>query len=409
MKRSILAAGCTLAAALTFAAPSPRWVPATADFVVVGENSGGNKAAIDAAWKKAFKEAAGVELPENTSLTAEQWREISPNLPALLKALGASDDLQTYAPCSAVYALALPQSAEAMKGDELPKDTGVYAMYESAAIDLPALDKAVTALCAEERERVTFTFKKTGEWRSLTMAAKGAKDEPQKKQPFFGYRPVKGGLAFVFCADQATAEAWVSGKMPAISADSPLMEAFKPIAGSEKQWTRIRLADLAGVIKRLTDANAQKNLATKAPLLQKIRNVGMDCSYKGVNAVVAFTATTADETSATQLRDFLLGWKGLLTQMMLPMLTQKPDSSTATMVTSIACEAKGKAVSMSLEVTPELGAKVVKEFQEIAERQAAEASVSVDVEGLDDEEEDGDAEPMSEEEARKILDNLDVK
>lgn len=409
MKRSILTIGCALAAALAFAAPSPRWVPASADLVAVGENSGGNNAAIETAWKKAFK-AAGVELPEDTSLTAEQLRELSPNLPALLKALGASDDLQTFAPFSVVYASVFPKSVEATKGDELSENMGaVYIMYERAAIDWLALDKAVTAFCAEKRERVTFTFEKEGEWRRLAATAKGAKDAHQKKLPFLGYRPVKEGLALACCPDLETAEAWVSGKMPAISADSPLMEAFKPIAGSEKQWMRIRLADLAGVIKRLTDADAQKNLALEAPLLQKIRNVGVDGSYKGVNAVVAFTATTADEISATQLRDILLGWKGLLTQMMLPMLTQKPDSSTAAMVTSIVCEAKGKVVSMSLEVTPKVGAKVVKEFLESAERQAAKVSVSVDAKGLDDEEEDDDAEPMSEEEARKILDNLDVK
>ncbi len=403
MKRSILTAGCALAAALSFAVPSPRWVPASADLVAVGENAEGKNAEAESAWKKAFKEA-GVELPEDTSFAVGQLEEVSPHLPAILKAMGASGDLKAFAPYSVVYAVSLPKRAEAMKGGSFAKEASLHVIYESAALDLPALDKAVAAFCAEKRETVTVTFRRSGEWRTLAFEPK-EKDADMPALPFFGYRPVKGGLAIALCADQATAEAWATGKTPAIAKDSPLMEAFTPIAGAQS-WGRMRLADLAGLIGRLTDAEARKALAAKVPLLQKIHKVGVDTAYKGADGIFSLAFEADDEASATQLRDLLLGWKGLLSQMMLPMLTQKPDSATAALANGIVCEAKGKCVSLRLTVTPTLGAKAIKEFQEIAARQAAQAAT---LNPPDDEDEDEDVEPMSEEEARKILQGLEAK
>lgn len=403
MKRPFLALGCALAATWVFAVPSPRWVPENTDIVVVGESSGKADPDIETAWREAFK-AEGVDFGKNGSLTKAQLEEVSPHLPALLKAFGASDDLKTMPAWSAVYSVTLPGSQEHMKGDAFPEGAALRLVIENAKIDVPALDKAVAGLCAEKPEgtRVTCAFGRSGEWRTLTFVSKEKGMVPDKL--FFGYRPVAGGLAAIACATQAEADAWVAGKAPAHPANSPLTSALAPVAGAKGNWARVRVGDLAGLLARLTTPEVRKDMAIKMPLAQKIHMVDLAFALKGVNYLLALSATADDEASAAQLRDFLLGWKGLLAQMILPMATQKPDSALAALTNAIVCEAKGKAVSLRLEVTPAMGAKAFEECRRIGAQQAAQASRNAA--SADDEDDDT---PMSEEEAREILKALEVK
>lgn len=405
MKKPILALGCALAAVWGFALPAPRWVPAKADLVAVGETSGSGNAALDEAWRKAYK-AEGIDFEANAPLAMAQLKEISPHLPGIVKAFGVSDDLKHIPAYSVVYAFALPERADDLAGAGFPKGLGFYFVLENAKLDIPAFDKAVAALCEEKGKEGALhaTFKRSGDWRTFVFADKASGGDAPL---FLGYRPTKGGLALALCATQAEAEAWFSGKTPAIAADSPLMAAFTPVAGAKGDWGRLRLADLAGVFARLSTPEARKEMSLKVPLLQKVRTLDFGVAHKGVNVLALLSATTDDEASATQLRDFLLGWKGMATQMFLPMLTQKPDSALAAAVNALTCEAKGKQVLLRWEITPAMGAKAVKECQAIAARQAAQQTPA-DLPGAAPAA-DEDDEPMSEEEARKILEALETK
>lgn len=407
MKKPFLTLGCALAAAWSLAAPSPRWAPANTDLVVVGESSGKADPAVEAAWRKAFK-AEGIDLPEGEGFAKAQLEEISPHIPTILKAFGASDDLKTMPAWSAVYSVSLPASHEQMKGDDFPTGLALRLFIENAKINLPALDKAVADLCAEKRKdaRVTCTFGRSGEWRTFTFTPKEKGAVPAKL--FLGYHPVPGGLAAIACPTQAEADAWVAGKTPALPANSPLKAAFSPVEGAKNDWMRVRVGDLAGLLNRLTTPEARKEMVVKMPLAQKIRMFDLAFAQKGVNYVLALSATATDETSATQLRDFLLGWKGLLAQMILPMATQKPNSALAALTNTIVCEAKGKAVSLRLELTPEMGAKAFMECQKLAVQQAAQTSHTA-IPTQDTVDDDEDEAPMSEEEARKILKQLEAK
>lgn len=405
MRKSIPALGCVFATVWAFAVPAPRWVPADADIVVVSETSGKADPAVETAWQEAFK-AEGGQIAEDPTATMEQLKELSPHLPDILKAFGMSEDMKTFSAFSAVYSFSLPKSAKGMDGSAFPKDVAFRLFIECSRIDVPALDKAVAALCAEKQkdEGVTIAFGRADAWRTLTFTSK----EDGKNLlggMFFGYRPVNGGLAFACCANQANAEAWAMGNLPAIAKESPLMAAFSPPEGAKGNWMRVCVGDLAGIATRLSEPKTREEMASKVPLLLKTHAVGMGLSQKGTNYAVALSATTDDEASAMQLRDLLLGWKGLVTQMFLPMITQKPSSALAALVSAIVCEAKGKAVSLRLEVTPAMGAKVVRECQEIAERNASRKSP---FDALEDEG-DEDGEPIDEEEARRILQDLDVK
>lgn len=411
MQKPFLALSCALAATWVFAAPSPRWAPMNTDIVIVGEGPGKADPAIETAWRKAFKDE-GLDFGKNEDMTMAQLGEVSPHLPALVKAFGVSDDLKTMPAWSAVYSCALPTTAEQLKGDDFPEGMALRLFIENSEIDVPALDKAMAALCAEKRGdmRITCTFGRSGEWRTLSFAS-GEKGKVPTKM-FAGYRPVAGGLAAIVCASQPEADAWITGRAPTLPSNSPLRSAFTPVESSRKDWVRVRVGDLAGLVARFSTPEARKEMAIKMPLLQKPHMVDLAFALKGINYVLTLSATTRDEASATQLRDFLLGWKGLASQMFLPMLTQKPDSALAALANAIVCEASGNAVSLRLEVTPTMGAKAFRECQKIAVQQAAQASLNTasdeEDEDVEDEDEEDDT-PMSEEEARKLLKGLEAK
>ncbi len=360
MKKSLLAVSCLFTTVWALASPAPRWVPANADLVMVADNSAPKDPAIEAAWEKAFADA-GLS-PNANVVSLDQLATYSPKLPALFRALGYTEDGKNDPITAAVFSATLPKTRESLQAEGFPKDLAFHLHLQNAKLDIKALDKAVAELCDEKDDdgKAYATYKKDGTWRILSPTVDA--DEQREVPGFIGYRPVKGGLLMTICASQADAEAWATGKTPGIDKTSPLATAF-PATDKPEETSRLRIADLAAVIKRLSTEETLKEQALRAPMLPKTHTVGLDITRKGMNCVMTLSAVMADADSAIQLRDFLLGWKGMLTQLFLPMFTQKPDSALAALVNTMACEAREKTTTLRLEVSPEMAAKVVKEAQ----------------------------------------------
>lgn len=409
MKRFwMLVSLCALAAPLAWAAPNPAYVPADADVVLVaqGEDEAGQAKA--AAFWEALLREAGVDV-EAVSQMQEQNIEALPKEGAeILRAVfGFSEDWKTSAVRSAVYAIAFPRTVDKEKG---PDRLFFTVVLENPKADVAAIDRAVQALLKKGGTQVRAMFVKDGEWSCLRLLDQGL----EGRQAYIAWRSLPEGLAIVCGLDFEVATARFAGKGKALAADDPLMAAFTAPAGAKHGWFRLAVRDVGELAERLfaLDPEARQRAALAVPWLAKTHALSLTAwSPRLGDGAARLVAKTEDAQAAKQLRDQLLGFKGLLGQMVLPALTQKPDSAFAKLVASVQCEAAGTEVVLSQTVGREDLVPLVKEWMELAQRQqeaqsaAAGRRPTVSDEGEDFDDED---EPMSEEDARAILEGLET-
>lgn len=405
MKRfGMLVSLCALAAPLAWAAPNPAYVPADADIVMVaqGEDAAG-QAETTAFWEGLLREA-GVDVEAVSQMQAQNFAALPKEGAEIVRAVfGFSEDWKTSAVRSAVYAIALPRTVDKEKG---PDRLFFTVVLENPKADVAAIDRAVQALLKKGGTQVRATFAKDGEWSCLRLLDQGL----EGRQAYIAWRGVPEGLAIVCGLDFEVATAHFAGKGKALAADDPLMAAFTAPEGAKRGWFRLAVRDLGALAERLfaVEPEARQRATLAAPWLTKTHALALMtwCPRLG-DGEARLVAKTEDAQAAKQLRDQLLGYKGILGQMLLPALTRKLDSAFAKLVASIQCEAKGTEVVLSLAVGREVLVPLVKGWVEFAQRQQAALGQPPPL--TDDEEDfDDEDEPMSEEDARAILEGLET-
>ncbi len=386
-----LAALCALAAPL-WAQPTLGRVPAEADLVCVGVSDPALSADIQKAWQPIL-EQAGV----SADAQQQAWQDISekcPQLQPLLKAaFGYNDDFTASSTTGCLFSAKLPT----LVGEaQAPKDYWMYAFVDNPKADLPAMERLMgEAIAAKAADKVH--LEKRGDWCVL----KPVGEWPEA--PFIGWRGVEGGWVFALAETQAKADDFLAGKVPTLQAGDKLAEVFKAPA-QNAIWCSTVINGIPGLLERYlaNEPEARQQLLLSANWLFKLNAIRYDCSATAERYAIALALEATDAESAALLRDQLVTLKALLGQMLIPTALQKPDAALAKPINDATVALDGKVATATITLTPAQLVPIIEELEALQARQQAMPLLDIEPAAEDQ------GEPMSEEEAKAILDGLEL-
>lgn len=387
----------TLASLTAFATPNPKWVPASSDVVFTADGLDIKNPEAEKVWKDGLE-----KLGIATGNSLESIKEIEAEVPGfenLIKvAFGLSDDLMTTATKSITLACTIVKEKDS---DDLDKSSIVF-VVENPKADLNALEAAIRKVL-ESKPDDDILLAREGEW--LTLKQKDDDDN------LIAICKVEEGYLTTIQPTLQDAEAIRTGKTPAIDAANPLMAAFAPRATDVDGKIAFLVKNLSDLINRFASPETITQIQMQQPALLKTQTVTFGGETRGTKTDVKLNFKTDDAATAQQMLEAFLGYK-MLAQMMGVGIFNKPDAKTLAFISSIACKADGENTSLSFSITPEVFFPIIEEIQELqkqAEQPGPDVDVDIDLGDLDDEDEDEDETPMSPEEAKAILDALDVE
>lgn len=313
---------CGLAAALTLtAAPTPAWVPADADLVVVSQTLA------DAETVKAVTDRYTTIQRKFLGMDAQD----AETLDVLIEELGFRDPDQYR---SQVLSVTFPV-------DAMPR---MIAFAETRDITADKITAALKKADAASDEKISLT-----ERDGWTLIA-----SPGEEKPTLAYRS-EGTLIMLATPDAtAAADALYAGTGSALAKDSPLTTAFVlPKGGDAVSTTRFVLADVGGLVKRFVkpeDMTAVTGVVPELPALSVVTLSGT--VNRDAVCPMDLTVKAADSATATALRDRLIGLK----MMALMGLSQSfpPESALTALLQSIRVDSREEVASLSLTVTPDI-------------------------------------------------------
>ena len=386
-----LAALCALAAPL-WAQPTLGRVPAEADLVCVGVSDPALSADIQKAWQPIL-EQAGV----SADAQQQAWQDISekcPQLQPLLKAaFGYNDDFTASSTTGCLFSAKLPT----LVGEaQAPKDYWMYAFVDNPKADLPAMERLMgEAIAAKAADKVH--LEKRGDWCVL----KPVGEWPEA--PFIGWRGVEVSWVFALAETQAKADDFLAGKVPTLQAGDKLAEVFKAPA-QNAIWCSTVINGIPGLLERYlaNEPEARQQLLLSANWLFKLNAIRYDCSATAERYAIALALEATDAESAALLRDQLVTLKALLGQMLIPTALQKPDAALAKPINDATVALDGNVATATITLTPAQLVPIIEELGALQARQQAMPLLDIEPAAEDQ------GEPMSEEEAKAILDGLEL-
>lgn len=392
MKKSLLFAAFFALTAPLAAQPALDRVPAEADLVCVGVSDPALSADIQKAWQPIL-EQAGV----SADAQQQAWQDISekcPQLQPLLKAaFGYNDDFTASSTTGCLFSAKLPT----LVGEaQAPKDYWMYAFVDNPKADLPAMERLMgEAIAAKAADKVH--LEKRGDWCVL----KPVGEWPEA--PFIGWRGVEGGWVFALAETQAKADDFLAGKVPTLQADDKLAEVFKAPA-QNAIWCSTVINGIPGLLERYlaNEPEARQQLLLSANWLFKLNAIRYDCSATAERYAIALALEATDAESAALLRDQLVTLKALLGQMLIPTALQKPDAALAKPINDATVALDGNVATATITLTPAQLVPIIEELEALQARQQAMPLLDIEPAAEDQ------GEPMSEEEAKAILDGLEL-
>lgn len=392
MKKSLLFAAFFALTAPLAAQPALDRVPAEADLVCVGVSDPALSADIQKAWQPIL-EQAGV----SADAQQQAWQDISekcPQLQPLLKAaFGYNDDFTASSTTGCLFSAKLPT----LVGEaQAPKDYWMYAFVDNPKADLPAMERLMgEAIAAKAADKVH--LEKRGDWCVL----KPVGEWPEA--PFIGWRGVEGGWVFALAETQAKADDFLAGKVPTLQAGDKLAEVFKAPA-QNAIWCSTVINGIPGLLERYlaNEPEARQQLLLSANWLFKLNAIRYDCSATAERYAIALALEATDAESAALLRDQLVTLKALLGQMLIPTALQKPDAALAKPINDATVALDGNVATATITLTPAQLVPIIEELEALQARQQAMPLLDIEPAAEDQ------GEPMSEEEAKAILDGLEL-
>ncbi len=409
-KGMLLGFACAALAACGVAAPSAKWVPAEADFVLTVQGQPDRERDVVRAWRAALTEAGVPEGPfladnqVNTSLaiaTSPLFFASSGNgfERFLTTFLGAKDDLGIYPAQSITLSWCLPEKMSEAQGTDFdPTLFGeAYCIIEN-----PAFDPEAAIACIDELAQGVGTVERVpqGNWQIVRPTAKAKAEQPNAPDVLGGWRPIPGGVVCVLGDAFAKADALLAGKAPSAAGDAAVERLCAPA-----QYTMFRFLarDVKGLLKRfVTDPELAAQLDMSVGWLRTVSDFWVQI---GVNETKAITldivAKAEDEESAAMVRDTFIAYKMMVGGLIVPQIFGAPDSQTSRWLMGTQCESKGDTATVSLTLTMEQYCSLWKEWKAIEAKQEAQRALPAI--------EEPDAAPMTEEEARAILDAIEFE
>lgn len=408
-KGMLLGFACAALAACGVAAPSAKWVPAEADFVVAIQGQPDRERDVVRAWRTALGEAGVTEGPFlfNTQDGANPLIAVNPlgvgddnKLERFFTTfLGKYDELGIYPTQSITLSWCLPEKMPEVQ------DSGFdFALFGEAycIIENPVFDPEAAIACIDELVQGAGTVERVpqGDWQTIRPTAKAKAEQPNAPDVLGGWRPIPGGVVCVLGDAFAKADALLAGKAPSAAGDASVERLFVPAT----IMSHVFLArDVKGLLKRfVTDPEIAAQLDMSVGWL---RTVSDFWAQFGVNETKAITldivAKAEDEESAAMVRDTFIAYKMMVGGLIVPQIFGAPDSQTSRWLMGTRCESNGTLATANLTLTMEQYCALWKEWEAISARMEVQDSLPAD--------EETEAAPMTEEEARAILDAIEFE
>ena len=408
-KGMLLGFACAALAACGVAAPSAKWVPAEADFVVTVQGQPDRERDVVRAWRTALGEAGVTEGPflfDNQDLAAPLTAATPLGIKSdnklerfLTTFLGKHDELGIYPTQSITLSWCLPEKMPEVQ------DSGFdFALFGEAycIIENPVFDPEAAIACIDELVQGAGTVERVpqGDWQTIRPTAKAKAEQPNAPDVLGGWRPIPGGVVCVLGDAFAKADALLAGKAPSAAGDASVERLCAPA-----QYTMFRFLarDVKGLLKQfVTDPETAMQLDMSVGWLRTVSDFWVQI---GVNETKAITldivAKAEDEESAAMVRDTFIAYKMMVGGLIVPQIFGAPDSQTSRWLMGTRCESNGTLATANLTLTMEQYCALWKEWEAISARMEVQDSLPAI--------EEPDAEPMTEEEARAILDAIDFE
>lgn len=408
-KGMLLGFACAALAACGVAAPSAKWVPAEADFVVAIQGQPDRERDVVRAWRTALGEAGVTEGPFlfNTQDGANPLIAVNPlgvgddnKLERFFTTfLGKYDELGIYPAQSITLSWCLPEKMPEVQ------DSGFdFALFGEAycIIENPVFDPEAAIACIDELVQGAGTVERVpqGDWQTIRPTAKAKAEQPNAPDVLGGWRPIPGGVVCVLGDAFAKADALLAGKAPSAAGDASVERLFVPAT----IMSHVFLArDVKGLLKRfVTDPEIAAQLDMSVGWLRTVSDFWVQI---GVNETKAITldivAKAEDEESAAMVRDTFIAYKMMVGGLIVPQIFGAPDSQTSRWLMGARCESEGTLATAHLTLTMEQYCAHWKEWEAISARMEVQDSLPAD--------EETEAAPMTEEEARAILDAIEFE
>ena len=377
------------AAVTAFAAPNAKWVPADADFVITARGLDVENKTYNDAWEPGLKKLGFIDENKNAD-SMKQLEEACPGITNLIKvALGASDDFKKSATKSILFSMSLKN--DTTKPEDSLRGTTATLVLENPKADIDALEAAIRdVLTKNEADEVTLA--REGEW--LTLRGK-------EMAEVVAITKAPEGYMLTIQESMEKAKAVRAGKVKSIAKGNPLMKAFASLDKGVSQNATYVLKDLAALTQRFADPSTIEQIKMQHPALLQTKDCVMTVQVKGAAVEFKITIATTGPEAAQKILEACLGYK-MIAQMMGPQMLGKPDSKLIAFISNIACKTEGNNCVVSCVITPENFLPVLEEIKALQSQTAAPAPTFE----LDDED---DAEEMTAEEAKAILDALEIE
>lgn len=408
-KGMLLGFACAALAACGVAAPSAKWVPAEADFVVAIQGQPDRERDVVRAWRTALDEAGVTEGPFlfNTQDGANPLIAVNPlgvgddnKLERFFTTfLGKYDELGIYPTQSITLSWCLPEKMPEVQ------DSGFdFALFGEAycIIENPVFDPEAAIAYIDELVQGAGTVERVpqGDWQTIRPTAKAKAEQPNAPDVLGGWRPIPGGVVCVLGDAFAKADALLAGKAPSAAGDASVERLFVPAT----IMSHVFLArDVKGLLKRfVTDPEIAAQLDMSVGWLRTVSDFWVQI---GVNETKAITldivAKAEDEESAAMVRDTFIAYKMMVGGLIVPQIFGAPDSQTSRWLMGTRCESNGTLATANLTLTMEQYCALWKEWEAISARMEVQDSLPAA--------EETEGAPMTEEEARAILDAIDFE
>lgn len=408
-KGMLLGFACAALAACGVAAPSAKWVPAEADFVVAIQGQPDRERDVVRAWRTALGEAGVTEGPFlfNTQDGANPLIAVNPlgvgddnKLERFFTTfLGKYDELGIYPAQSITLSWCLPEKMPEVQ------DSGFdFALFGEAycIIENPVFDPEAAIACIDELVQGAGTVERVpqGDWQTIRPTAKAKAEQPNAPDVLGGWRPIPGGVVCVLGDAFAKADALLAGKAPSAAGDASVERLFVPAT----IMSHVFLArDVKGLLKRfVTDPEIAAQLDMSVGWLRTVSDFWVQI---GVNETKAITldivAKAEDEESAAMVRDTFIAYKMMVGGLIVPQIFGAPDSQTSRWLMGARCESEGTLATAHLTLTIEQYCALWKEWEAISARMEVQDSLPAA--------EETEGAPMTEEEARAILDTIEFE
>ncbi len=404
MKRLMMSVVCAVCAAVSFAAPKVRWIPANADIVAVSASNPEAVKAIEQIWRTTAK-AHGVDFDELSAIGMQEFNDDAPNVMNVIMAtLADSPTAQTATATSMVFSVTLPKSAaafDATMGYKGVEDLGIYLFVENPKLNAAHLAQAVKDLAAANPDEIV--LETAGAW--TVLVDKQDADDIADKEPLLkiAYRLMDGGVIWTLGVEDhamKVAEGILAGAAPALPKNTPYTVAFRDeITKSTTSAGCLIVKDVTELIKRYMEDEEYAAAMVEAPMLKGVGSIVITCEYEADGTIkMEVKVDMGSAANAEQLRDMALGLKAMMAMGLAQELQTVDDSAILALMSKVEISSRSKWLTVKCAVTPE---QVFKLLEEVKKMNEATGCEYIDVEDDDD-----DIYEMDEDAADEILKSL---